>query len=120
MLGGLGKYRDLDDVARLIGEIDEYVATRTRNRAGDGSTSTSIRTVPVLPAAALRTVPFGTGVLLLRQTRPAVIDLQPWTKRPDAASLRADQLAVEAVGRTTATVEPPSPWGAEADAEEDS
>lgn len=120
VLGGLGKYRDLDDVARLIGEIDEYVATRTRNRAGDGSTSTSIRTVPVLPAAALRTIPFGSGVLLLRQTRPAVIDLAAWTKRPDAPSLRADQLAVEAIGRTTAVPEPPRPWVAEADAWEDS
>ena len=95
VLGGLAKYRDLDDVARLIGEIDETVETRTRARAGDRSTSTSIRSVPVLPASALRTLPFGTGVLLLRQTRPAVIDLTPWTKRPDADQLRADQAAIE-------------------------
>ncbi|OIQ85835.1 TraM recognition site of TraD and TraG [mine drainage metagenome] len=95
VLGGLAKYSDLDDVARLIGEIDELVETRTRARAGDRSTSTSIRTVPVLPASSLRTLPFGTGVLLLRQTRPAVIDLTPWTRRPDAVRLRADQAAVE-------------------------
>ncbi|WP_149203856.1 TraM recognition domain-containing protein [Actinotalea subterranea] len=94
VLGGLGKYRDLDDVARLIGEIDELVETRT-HRTGDRSTSTSVRTVPVLPASALRTLPSGTGVLLLRQARPAVIDLAPWTKRPDADRLRADQAAVE-------------------------
>lgn len=95
VLGGLGKYRDLDDVARLIGEIDEIVETRTRARAGDRSTSTSIRTVPVLPASALRTLPVGTGVLLVRQTRPAIIDLKPWTRRPDAARLQADQRDVE-------------------------
>ena len=94
VLGGLAKYRDLDDVARLIGEIDELVDTNTR-RTGGSSTSTTVRTVPVLPASALRTLPFGTGVLLLRQARPAVIDLTPWTKRPDAARLRADQAAVE-------------------------
>ncbi|HEY3547798.1 MAG TPA: TraM recognition domain-containing protein [Propionicimonas sp.] len=97
VLGGLGKYRDLDDVARLIGEIDELTETRTRARAGDRSSSSSIRTVPVLPASALRTLPFGTGVLLVRQARPAVVDLRPWTARPDARRLRADQAAVEQV-----------------------
>ena len=109
VLGGLGKYRDLDDIAQLIGEVDEYVHTRTRVRAGEGSTSTSVRTVPVLPAAALRTLPFGTGVLLLRQTRPAVIDLASWTRRRDAAALRSDQAEVEALARTT-TQPAPEVW----------
>ena len=95
VLGGLGKYRDLDDVARLLGEIDELVETRTTGRAGERSSSTSVRSVPVMPASALRTLPFGTGVLLLRQTKPTVIDLHPWTARRDAAVLRADREAVE-------------------------
>lgn len=95
VLGGLGKYRDLDDVARLLGDIDEATQTRSTGRHGDHTTSTSVRTVPVMPASLLRTLPFGTGVLLLRHTRPAVIDLQPWTTRRDAAVLRADQAAVE-------------------------
>lgn len=95
VLGGLAKYRDLDDVARLLGEIDETVQTTTNGRGGDRSTSTSVRTMPVLPAAALRTLPFGTGVLLLRQTKPTVIDLHPWTARRDAALLRIDHQLVE-------------------------
>lgn len=95
VLGGLGKYRDLDDVARLLGEIDELAETRTSGRAGERSSSTSVRSVPVMPASALRTLPFGTGVLLLRQTKPTVIDLHPWTARRDAAVLRADRQAVE-------------------------
>jgi len=44
----------------------------------------------------LRTLPFGTGVLLLRHTRPVVIDLQGWPDRPDAARLVAGRRAVEA------------------------
>ena len=95
VLGGLGKYRDLDDLARLLGEIDELVETRTTGRGGERSSSTSVRSVPVMPASMLRTLPFGTGVLLLRQTKPTVIDLQPWTARRDAAQLRADRDAVE-------------------------
>ena len=34
VLGGLAKYRDLDDVARLLGEIDELTETRSRGREG--------------------------------------------------------------------------------------
>lgn len=95
VLGGLGKYRDLDDVARLLGEIDELVETRTAGRSGERSSSTSVRSMPVMPPAVLRTLPFGTGVLLLRQAKPAVIDLHPWTARRDATVLRSDQKVVE-------------------------
>jgi type IV secretory pathway TraG/TraD family ATPase VirD4 len=96
VLGGLAKYRDLDDVARLLGEIDELTETRSRGRAGERSTSTTVRMVPVMPPSVLRTLPFGTGVLLLRQTRPVVIDLSGWPARPDAVALRTGQQNVEA------------------------
>ncbi|MBA3743177.1 MAG: TraM recognition domain-containing protein [Sporichthya sp.] len=96
ILGGLGKARDLEDVARLLGDTDESTTTWTRGYSGDRSQSMSVRQVPVMPASVLRTLPFGTAVLLLRHTRPAVIDLTPWTQRPDADALRAGQTAVEA------------------------
>lgn len=104
VLGGLAKYRDLDDVARLLGEIDEVAQTRSSGRGGERSTSTSLRTVPVMPAAVLRTLPFGTAILLLRQTPPTVIDLAPWTGRSDAAALRADQQLVEHASATGTAV----------------
>lgn len=95
VLGGLAKYRDLDDVARLLGEIDEYTHTTNRSRHGDASTSTGVRMVPVMPPDVLRTLPFGTGILLLRHTRPVVIDLKAWTARRDAKELRAAQTDAE-------------------------
>jgi type IV secretion system protein VirD4 len=95
VLGGLAKYSDLDDVARLLGEIDQLFESHTMGRGGDRSSSTSVRTVPVMHASTLRTLPFGTGVLLLRETKPTVIDLHPWTARRDAAVLRTDREAVE-------------------------
>lgn len=103
VLGGLAKYRDLDDVARLLGEIDEYTQTTNRGRRGDASTSTSVRTMPVMPPSLLRTLPFGSGVLLLRHTRPAVIDLLPWTERRDAAALVAGQAEIESMARDGAS-----------------
>ena len=96
VLGGLAKYRDLDDVARLLGEIDELTETRSRGREGERSSSTSVRLVPVMPASVLRTLPFGTGVLLLRQSRPIVVDLCGWPDRRDALGLLAGQKSVEA------------------------
>jgi type IV secretory pathway TraG/TraD family ATPase VirD4 len=95
VLGGLGKARDLDDVARLLGEIDAPTTTFSRGRNGERSQSMTTRQVPVLPASMLRTLPFGTAVLLLRHTRPAVIDLSAWTSRPDAERLRAGQAEIE-------------------------
>ena len=107
ILGGLGKARDLEDVARLLGEIDEPTPTFTRGRGGERSHTVSIRQMPVMPASVLRTMPFGAAVLLLRHTRPAVIDLAPWNARPDAARLRAGQQAIESAtsgGHTPAAV----------------
>jgi len=95
ILGGLGNRRDLDDIARLAGEIDEPVPTISRGRGGERSTATSLRRVPVLPPEVLRTLPFGTALMLLRHTPPAVLTLQPWTKRPDADQLAADRALVE-------------------------
>ncbi|WP_396125200.1 type IV secretory system conjugative DNA transfer family protein [Cellulomonas sp. P24] len=108
ILGGLAKYRDLDDVARLLGEIDELTETRNRGRGGERSTSTSMRMVPVMPPSVLRTLPFGTAVLLLRQTRPVVIDLRRWPDRPDAQDLINGRLAVEAATAAAARVATPN------------
>jgi type IV secretory pathway TraG/TraD family ATPase VirD4 len=96
VLGGLAKLRDLEDVARLLGEIDEPTQTVSRGRWGDRSSSVSVRQMPVMPPSVLRTLPFGTAVLLLRHTRPVVIDLLPWTKRRDAKTLVAHRADVEA------------------------
>jgi len=40
-----------------------------------------------MDSARLRTLPFGSGVLLLRSAPPIVLDLQAWTGRRDAAGL---------------------------------
>jgi hypothetical protein len=44
--------------------------------------------MPVLPPDVLRTLPFGTGVLLARTAPPIMMNLRPWTARPDAANVR--------------------------------
>jgi type IV secretory pathway TraG/TraD family ATPase VirD4 len=111
VLGGLAKLRDLEDVARLLGEIDEPTHTVNRGRAGERSSSVSVRQMPVMPPSVLRTLPFGTAVLLLRHTKPLVVDLTPWTARRDAATLTADRTRVEAAMAGHTPLPPPNPGG---------
>jgi type IV secretory pathway TraG/TraD family ATPase VirD4 len=91
VLGGLTKMRDLEDLARLLGDRDDETVTRSRGAQGERSTSVSWRRLPVMPPDLLRTLPFGTAALILRQTRPAVVQLRPWTQRADAEQLAAAQ-----------------------------
>jgi type IV secretory pathway TraG/TraD family ATPase VirD4 len=96
ILGGGSNARDLADLAALVGDRDDRTDTVSRDPHGGRSTSTAIRRVPVMDTSRLRTLPFGTAVLLLRTARPIVLDLKPWTARPDAGALTADRAEVEA------------------------
>ncbi|KGM17834.1 type VI secretion protein [Actinotalea fermentans ATCC 43279 = JCM 9966 = DSM 3133] len=81
ILGGGSNARDLTDLATLIGDRDEELTSVSRDHYGGRSTSSSVRRVPVMDTSRLRTLPFGTGVLLLRTAPPVVLDLAPWTTR---------------------------------------
>ena len=88
----------------MIGDRDEHTTSLTRGHRGERSTSSSVRRVPVMDTSRLRTLPFGTGVLLLRTAPPIVLDLQAWTARADAAALRGGRSDVEAALRAAAPV----------------
>lgn len=95
VLGGASNSRDLQDLSSLIGERDEITDSVTIGEQGHRSAQRSIRRVPVMPPDVLRTLPFGTGVIMLRTARPIVTDLRPWIKRPDADALKADRKEIE-------------------------
>ena len=96
ILGGGSNARDLQDLSTLIGQRDHTAVTTSRGRDGHANRSTSTTKVPILEPAQLRTLPFGTAVLLLRAARPIALTMAPWTTRPDAATLSADRRQVEA------------------------
>lgn len=89
ILGGSAQPKDLQDLAAVCGERDDEVRNWNRGSDGARSETTSTRRVPVLPADVLRTLPFGTGVLLARTAPPILLSMQPWTARADAAAIRA-------------------------------
>ncbi len=102
ILGGASSSRDLQDLSTLIGERDEYTDSVTLGDRGTRSNQRSVRRVPILPPDRIRTLPFGTGITLLRSAPPIVTDLRAWPDRPDAAQLRSDRAELEALLRRPA------------------
>jgi type IV secretory pathway TraG/TraD family ATPase VirD4 len=95
ILGGTSSARDLQDLSALIGERDEHTDTVSVGDYGSRSLQRSTRRVPVMPPETIRTLPFGTALVLLRSAPPLVADLRPWTARKEAAQLGVDRAAVE-------------------------
>jgi len=102
ILGGASNSRDLQDLSTLIGEHDEYTDSITLGDRGTRSNQRSIRRVPILPPDRIRTLPFGTGITMLRSAPPIVTDLRAWPTRRDAVQLRADREELEALLRRPA------------------
>lgn len=97
ILGGASNSKDLHDLTTLIGERDEVTDSTTVGDHGSRSAQRSIRRVPIMPPDTIRTLPFGTSLVLLRAAPPIVTRMRAWTDRPDAAELRADRAGIEAL-----------------------
>lgn len=105
VLGGASNSRDLQDLSTLIGERDEFTDSVTLGDYGSRTNQRSVRRVPIMPPDRIRTMPFGTGVVLLRSAPPIITDLQPWPKRSDAATLKRERREIEALLEKPPTVE---------------
>ena len=99
ILGGASNSRDLHDLTTLIGERDEITDSTTIGDHGSRSNQRSIRRVPIMPPDTIRTLPFGTALVLLRSAPPIVTRLRTWTTRPDAKELLAGRADIEAMLR---------------------
>lgn len=95
ILGGTSSARDLQDLSALIGERDEQTDSVSIGDYGSRSLQRSTRRVPILPPETIRTLPFGTALVLLRSSPPLVTGLRPWTERKDAAQIRSQREAAE-------------------------
>jgi type IV secretion system protein VirD4 len=95
VLGGASGSRDLQDLSTLIGDRDETTDSVTIGERGLRSNQRSTRRVPIMPPDVIRTLPYGTALVLLRSAPPIVTRMREWTARPDAAVLRAEQSDVE-------------------------
>ncbi|WP_185996257.1 TraM recognition domain-containing protein [Nocardioides campestrisoli] len=78
ILGGASASKDLQELSVLIGERDELVDSVTISEYGARSTQWSTQRRHVMPPERMRTLPFGTGLVLLRSAPPIVVNLRPW------------------------------------------
>lgn len=95
VLGGASNSRDLQDLSTLIGERDEATVATTVGDRGSRSSQRSIRRVATMPPDTIRTLPFGTGLILLRAAPPVIARLRMWTTRADASELRTHRAEIE-------------------------
>lgn len=82
ILGGASASKDLQELSVLIGERDERTDSLTFGDHGSRTVQRSTRRVAVMPPERIRTLPFGTGLVLLRSAPPIVTTLRRWTDRP--------------------------------------
>jgi hypothetical protein len=52
-----------------------------------------------MPPDTIRTLPFGTGLIMLRAAPPIIASLKMWTARSDAKALRANREEIEGLMR---------------------
>ena len=107
---------DCRDISGLIGERDDWYATTSQSTHAlaidtKATTSTSLRKVPILPPDAIRSIPFGSAVMLLSQADPFPLRMRPWTARPDADRI-ATQTQATSRTRSSRPAAPgsPRPW----------
>ena len=90
ILGGASASKDLQELSVLIGERDERSDTVTISDYGSRSLQRSTRRIAVMPPERIRTLPFGTGLILLRSAPPIVTRLHRWTSEASRARRSVD------------------------------
>lgn len=94
IMGGAGNVDDLDDISRLMGEIGERQTTRSTGPGGRGKSVSKVRR-RVLSPEEVRTLPFGTAVIVARAGRPVEVKLTPWWKRKDGDRIAKGKAEIE-------------------------
>ncbi|MGY1438129.1 type IV secretory system conjugative DNA transfer family protein [Streptomyces reniochalinae] len=77
-----------DKLSRLAGDHDVQTLSVSHSDSGHSS-SVSMRQERVLPPDKIRALPKGSALLLATGVRPALLDLKPWYREPNADRLGA-------------------------------
>lgn len=81
VFGGLSSAEDLEAISRICGLIDQETQGRTHSRR-DATESVTIRQIPAVSPAQLRSLPHGHAILLHRHLPPVEIEAIPrWNDR---------------------------------------
>ncbi len=114
VLGGASNSKDLQDLSTLIGDRDDTTDSTTVGDRGSRSAQRSVRRIATMSPDTIRTLPFGTGLILLRSASPIIARLRMWTARADAKGLRAARADIEALLRAPSAAPASDPVADEA------
>jgi type IV secretory pathway TraG/TraD family ATPase VirD4 len=95
VLGGSSNATDLRDLSALLGSRTEKRVSYSHDGFGRRTATTSTSDVPVYEPSDLRTLRFGSAVLLFRSLAPIQLQLRPWTARKDRRALDEGRRRVE-------------------------
>lgn len=90
VLGGASDSDFLSDVEKLLGQRKQQQKTRSWNDTGS-SHSYQETWRAVMEADEIRRMPETMGLMLYRNRRGVLLNLQSWTDRADADRIRADR-----------------------------
>jgi type IV secretion system protein VirD4 len=82
VLSGISDPVTLEHMSRLVGEEELWSAAVHVDHEGRWSRTDSAQTRPLAPAASLRRIAPGEGVLIYGHLPPAMISLRPWFAEP--------------------------------------
>ncbi|WP_432838983.1 TraM recognition domain-containing protein [Dactylosporangium sp. CA-092794] len=85
---GLDDADFVEKISKLVGQHDVSTISTTHSKEGN-SRQVSYRQENILPPDKIRALPKGTALLLATGIRPALIQLRPWYKEPNAARISA-------------------------------
>jgi len=110
ILGGSSNASDLRDLTQLIGDRESPEVSTTRQSGGGRNVTESSRQRSILDPSDIRRIKVGHGLLMLREARPIMLTLRPWTSRTDAKELKDQRAALEESLRSGATTSTVPSW----------
>ena len=98
ILGGLQDEQALERFSVLVGSTD-IVQVSASMDAGNTINGHHISTTEqrVMPPEKIRELPMGQALVIYRNARAMLVDLAPWTKRPDSADIAAGISRIRAI-----------------------
>lgn len=91
VLGGVKSGDTLRDLMLLTGERDEETWSTSRSGMSQHSVSSNVRLRPVLDAGEIRGITEGFALMLFKGNPPALVEMTPYFRRPEAAELAEDR-----------------------------
>lgn len=104
ILGGLQDEKALERFSTLVGKADLVEVSSQLDTANAATThSVSLTERDVLRPEEIRIIPDGQALVIYRNSPAMIVDLIPWTKRPDGAEIAAGVKRVRAarIGQPT-------------------